>query len=150
MATIQIKESCKSVSNKEIKSASHFYCERLLGALSRNINVTIIFENMKDAMGTAEIIGQDDPPNKFRIKLRKDMGYKMTMEILAHEWVHIKQFAKKETLLFQNEDDAFMFHGKYYKVSDFDYYELPDEIEAFGRQYGLYTKWLESRHLFIK
>ena len=61
---------------------------------------------------------------------------------LAHEFVHIKQWAKNEMYEY-SEPNKVRFMKKVYDMEDMDYYDYPWEIEAFGRQLGLFIRMCE-------
>ena len=52
---------------------------------------------------------------------------------IAHEIVHVKQYELGE--LTQNNE------------SDIEYWDRPSEIEAHGRETGLFIKWAEANKL---
>lgn len=76
----------------------------------------------------------------FEIELRKYRTIKNTLITLAHEMVHLKQFAKGEL----NED-----HTKWLKQTfnsdEINYYELPWEIEASSNEYILYGLYEQEK-----
>jgi hypothetical protein len=51
---------------------------------------------------------------------------------LAHELVHVKQYVKKE----MPKD-----------ITEGDYWDRPHEIEAHGRETGLFIRWCEQERL---
>jgi hypothetical protein len=61
------------------------------------------------------------------------------LETLAHEMVHVKQFARRE--LHPANDE---WYGKTYNPKKVDYWDLPWEIEAHGRETGLFIRWAEQ------
>ena len=66
------------------------------------------------------------------------------LETVAHEMVHVKQYARREM-----NDWSYM-EDKYYKwknqmvPANTDYWDLPWEIEANGREIGLFIRWAEK------
>ena len=61
---------------------------------------------------------------------------------LAHEMVHIKQYINKELLELPY---GVMFNGIVYKEDDENYWLHPWEVEAYGKQQGLYQKWRDTQ-----
>jgi hypothetical protein len=63
-------------------------------------------------------------------------------ETIAHEMVHIKQLATNQ--LYEVSPKKFMWNGKIWKPEEYedDYYDRPWEIEAHGREKGLYQRWI--------
>lgn len=93
-------------------------------------------------------------PQFFRIELKKEEDH--TLEILAHEMVHVKQYALGElTLDFVTENIQLlnlknlkvkpMWMGKYVSFRDCEseYWDAPWEIEAYGRQESLYDRFID-------
>jgi hypothetical protein len=64
---------------------------------------------------------------------------------LAHEMTHVKQFARRE-LIEIKADVLFKWYGEVFG-DEVHYYETPWEIEAHGREIGLYYLWRESVRL---
>jgi len=83
--------------------------------------------------------------NSRNIKLR--MG--LFLLYLSHELVHVKQYLNGE--MFDYADgERYRFKGKLYRVSsskkmDWDYYDSPAEIEAYGRAEGIYNMFCEHK-----
>lgn len=131
---------------KILKMATHFYASRLMSDRLSNtleINVNII----KDFYTKNKILGEafpkDDclglPSNKqFVINLEWNKLGKRVLQCLAHEMVHVKQYAKGE-LKFHERDNLITFQRKQYQ--DDEYWESLWEIEAYGREVGLYQKF---------
>ena len=108
--------------------------------------------------------GNDNDIKKFTIVLKADriLGHKsvrarlsIILMDLSHELVHVKQYLCGE--LRDYVDGTYAFLGKRYQPipdGDFvgdEYYDSPSEIEAYGRERGLYrTFWLRVEKGEIK
>jgi hypothetical protein len=66
---------------------------------------------------------------------------------LCHELVHVKQFATGEMRDLQSDTDIVNWKGKRYNRTKYHYFDLPWEIDAHGREVGLFVRWAESRNL---
>jgi hypothetical protein len=64
------------------------------------------------------------------------------LETVAHEMVHVKQYARRELHPVYN-----MWCGKTYNPEKVSYWDLPWEIEAHGREVGLFIRWTEENKL---
>jgi hypothetical protein len=70
-------------------------------------------------------------------------------ETVAHEMVHVKQYARREITDYVHSNGVAS-KAKYWKwkdrmVSDAtDYWDLPWEIEANGRECGLFIRWAQQ------
>ena len=119
-----------------VKRAAMFYAEQLLSKkLMENIYLKIKFDNKIDVYGYASI-GESNigKPREFEIELNPNIGARRILETLAHEMVHVKQFALCET-------NQSLTRWKGIKIKEEDYYIQPWEVEAFGLEVGLFTKF---------
>jgi hypothetical protein len=74
-----------------------------------------------------------------------DLDLDRTLEMLAHEMVHVKQFALGE-LVDNPSGKTVKWQGKRVSVRDDDgYWTLPWEIEAYGRQPGLCARFCRHK-----
>jgi len=72
------------------------------------------------------------------------------LPVLAHELVHVKQYLNNE-LFDYADNERYRFKGRIYalpasKTMDWDYYESPHELEAYGRAYGLYDMFWKGKN----
>jgi len=70
---------------------------------------------------------------EYQIDLRRSMRLKDMLMTLAHELVHVKQYEYGE--LTQDSED------------NISYWDKPSEIEAYGRELGLFITWAEENNL---
>lgn len=119
------------------------------GNLCNNIALDI---NIDDQLDTQAYCSHDANLRFFTIDLRSKDGDDDIFKSLAHEMVHLKQYATKELsdiVVVENDvvaDTAF-WHGEVYKFKPKEdpYFDSPWEIEAYGREVGLYRRWLERK-----
>lgn len=134
---ILIEGNSKSLTMEETEFAAKYFASKLMSPqLIRHLSIIIRFANMRNHKGLTDVLDCPYKPREFLVTIRPRMSRLNQLRTLAHEIVHVKQFAKKELgvvvhgslVKWQNEyvDDA--------KVS---YWEQPWEIEAFGREGGL-------------
>lgn len=79
-------------------------------------------------------------PDEFYIDIDATLERKPFLILLAHELVHIKQMAfgqRQESL----DKKAMRWMGMLINPDELNYYDLPWEIEANGREYGLYKRY---------
>jgi len=72
------------------------------------------------------------------------------LKVLGHELVHVKQYLNHEMFDYSDGERA-RFKGRLYSVSqskkmDWQYYESPWEVEAYGRAVGLYDMWVVHKY----
>ena len=134
----------KKITNSEMLKAAYFYLEILIPPKEiKPLSIVISYEK-PDAISNCNgyIMNTDHPNSKrkknFFVWLRPTKSRKKQFISLAHECVHIKQYvcgefnAVKSRVSFQMDS----------------YWDDPREIEAFGKEFGLYRRYEESlKHL---
>lgn len=129
------------VSHKEMRYAAQWYAHMLLGPrLSRS--VVVFIKNIREGSdsGSATFLDDNHNPREFEIYINPHMGKRAQLMTLAHEMVHVKQYAKGELkTLFNKKENRWK--GRYITDDQYHYFDQPWEIEAFGREFGLYTRY---------
>jgi hypothetical protein len=128
-----------------VKRAVKFYAENLMSEkMLENIYIQVIFDKTLDVHGYAHVSERTDTgkARMFQIQVNPHIGSHDIFETLAHEMVHVKQFAYSET-----NDDLTRWKGTVVPA-DTDYYSEPWEIEAYGMTAGLFTKFAIKEHLW--
>ena len=121
-----------------IKAVEFFSSVLITKRMEKNIFITIKFdENLKN-FGTASIVGVNKfgKARNFEIELHPDIGNKYILSTLAHEMVHIKQFAYGHTNAMLSK-----WHGQPIDSDVVDYWDHPWEREAHGREAELLYKF---------
>ena len=141
---------------KILKMATHFYASRLMSdrlsnTLEINVNVIKDFYVKNKILGEAfpkdDVLGM--PSNKqfvINLEWNNKLG-KRVLQCLAHEMVHVKQYAKGE-LKFHERGNLVTFQREQYQGDE--YWESLWEIEAYGREVGLYQKFRPTLKLLRK
>ena len=120
-----------------VKRAAEFYAQELMtDKMLENIFIRIKFKSSKEVLGYAEIMEYNDSgkPREFEIELNSRCDGGDILRTLAHEMVHVKQYVYGET----NES---LTRWKGSKVAEGDYWDEPWEIEAYGKEVGLFHKF---------
>jgi len=136
---IEIRGKTKSMCKAEIKFATAFFAKYLMGEkLAKNLDVEVSFPKMNGmAEGYCSPADGERKPRNFEILIKPNMARHKTLKVLAHEMVHAKQYARGEL---SNELITAKWQGKTFKLTGSleDYLNYPWEIEAFGREHGMY------------
>ena len=82
---------------------------------------------------------------EVEITINPSQSLRSSLIALAHEMVHARQFVTGEMKDSSKGVDYTVWKGKQIQISALNYYDLPWEIDALGREYGLYRRWIESR-----
>ena len=132
--------------NEYVQRASQFYAEQLFPKqLLRHIVVSIKFNKHLDAFGYSSIEKRNTKgkAREFLIELHPYITGKEILKTLAHEFVHVKQYVYEEL----NEEQT-QWQGQPFDSDAVDYYELPGEIEAYGREAGLWNNFAKKESLW--
>ena len=158
---MEVKIHSKHI-DANLKTAMHAMCGYALSRLgistrlSNNISLNIHMRH-SDHEGESSVHedGNEKRPRDFVIILdhhqmdRDEYGRKRTdtewghriLETLAHELVHVKQYVRGE--LTGGPVAGLYWKGTRFVVEDYrDYYELPYEVEARGKERGLLIGFL--------
>ena len=136
-----------------LKEAAEFFANRLMDPrMVRKLTLDIEVYNNLDVEG--ECVDEDGirNPRWFTISL-KSQDIKDMIKTLGHEMVHVKQHAKNElqTGHAVAARGGLKIYSKWMgevwkaKRKEDDYFDSPWEIEAYGREVGLYAKWVQYK-----
>ena len=124
------------------------YClKKLTPRISRDLDITVKFKKLDGVYGYC-LSNEDfttDRPRTFEIEIDRSLRLRRLLETVAHEMVHVKQYARGE--LYQGVRIAkHRWKGKWVS-NNIDYWDQPWEIEAHGREAGLFIRWAEENDL---
>jgi len=132
-----IVTGCKDpIFEQHLLSATRFFGKELLSKkMLPYIDIEIVMKSKMKDLGSCMVSYYNDwyQPREFEIELRKYRTLKLTLLTLAHEMVHLKQFAKKEL-----NCDQTRWMGKSFNSEDVSYHDYPWEVEATSMEYVLY------------
>ena len=126
----------------EIYSATRFFASELLSKkMMPHISVDIVMKTKIPDLGQCVVTFHNDyyVPREFEIQLRRHRSIANTLKTLAHEMVHVKQFAKRELKV-----DHTKWKGEYIDVGQIEYADYPWEIEASSLECILYNLYIEN------
>jgi len=150
-----MRVTCKGFTKKlreELAAAAEFFAGQLMDPrMVRNITLDIEQDRKHDLMGECFADEDTKSPRWFTIRIRGLKDDDDPVKTLAHEMVHVKQFAKNEirhTLVLDKRmalKPVTEWNGQTWKpkLKEDHYWDAPWEIEAFGREVGLYHKWVK-------
>lgn len=129
-----------------VQRAVEFYGQKLISKrLLDNLNLKVKFNEDLDVFAFASIEDHNASGKArcFLIEIHPWIGGKEILKTLAHEMVHIKQFAYSET-----NESLSRWKGMRVNSDDMDYYDQPWEIEANGLESGLFDKFIVEECLW--
>ena len=145
---LHIKGSTKRI-RKDIELAAWYYAEKLMGKrlmsgleITIDLNKDLLNEEGHDV--TAILDDDGYRPKEFTISLDTTVNARNLLINLAHEMVHVKQWAKDEMYEYMNIAGMVRFKGEKVHMEITDYWDYPWEIEAYGRQLGLFIRFCEN------
>ena len=147
MVKTSVTWNANKLTNEKIQEASDWLSKRLMGnKLAGNIGIEIIMspnlKRKKDAQGLFYCVDSiTSRPREFEIELDSSLATSTIIQCLCHEMVHVKQSARLE--LRDNDKSSKFWNGKLINTDKTDYWELPWEIEAHGRERGLYLNLMD-------
>ena len=131
----------ENIKRKELTYATKWMANLLMGSrLPPKLDIHFEFKDMEH-LGLCSVDDCESYPRAFLIEIKKGMDRKEILGSVAHELVHVKQFARRELVSFCPHKNP-KYQGKEFKES-LCYWDQPWEIEAFGREIGLVTRYEE-------
>ena len=123
---------------RQMKQALQYYINQLVHKnLSKHLAVTLIFDDQMSSQEYAECYPSQtftDKPRKFVVRINKNITRKPLLA-LAHEAIHIKQYAKQEL----STCHTFWKNTRVYSTTR--YLDLPWEKQAYRYDYTLYKDY---------
>ena len=134
-----------------IEAAKFFAAQLMDPRMVRNLTVDIEVRKGLDVDG--ECVDEDcvRNPRWFTIGL-KNQDIDEMIKVLAHEMVHVKQHAKNELMKDYATakggckiENVWMGRAWRPRAGETIYYDAPWEVEAYGREVGLMSRWLKHK-----
>ncbi len=135
-----------------VQSIAEYSAVKLLGSrLAASVEITIeLRHDLGATLGNATWEDDNHRPREFTIEVNasKHIRLRRMLETVTHEMVHVKQFAKGEMKdLMSRPANIRKWMGKEVDMNTISYWDLPWEIEAYGRETGLFVRWAEENDL---
>jgi len=143
---ITVKGKNEKLAKAEAKFATNYYLNMLLKkSIVENLIVAIKFSKLSEkGLCSPEDDDDNDLPREFIIEIDNRMSKPEQLRTLAHECVHLKSFSTGE-LKYSKHANCMLWKRKKVYLDKIDYWDLPSEIEAFGREVGLYVRYLDHK-----
>lgn len=129
-----------TISQQEKAQSVVKYCINKLMPKMETLTIEVTLKKLKD---DADGYCLRVTPRNFKIEINHTQGLRRMLETVAHEMVHVKQYAR-------NEMNDWVHDEKYYKwkgtsvPEKTNYWDLPWEIEANGMEIGLFVRWAQD------
>ncbi len=126
-----------------VTEAVRFYASTLMNRqLVKNLTVKVSFKD-EDVDGFCNTDDDLAKPREFALQINPKRSVKAILTALAHEMVHVKQYATGESRQYERTPYVTKFRGVMVNTETTDYWDLPWEIDAYGRELGLYVRFME-------
>jgi len=155
MAILRYNRLSKAQKNLAF-DAIDFCIQKFIPRLNNKISVRVIgYDTLLEKEG---VYGDCDfeqynnsPPRDFKIRIDTSVDAETFLSTIMHEMVHLKQYAKGEMKqLYSIKRLTYRWNGDRICAEDLDYYDLPWEVEAHGREDGLAHQFLKSNPYWNK
>ena len=137
--------------NKKLRSLTISLVEYCADKLKLNDTIRLDIEFSRNLYKEDGILGEVDfddtnhRPQEFTMTVDSSVSRRRIMETIAHEMVHVKQYAKGE-LVDLSRCGSTKWQNNLVD-SETNYWDLPWEIEAHGKELGLFIRWAEENKL---
>jgi len=142
---IYITGKSPKITKPEIKKAVRFYGSKLLRSDTYDkIYLEIALTSQTDGFyGFCEWIGTNYRPKDFLITLNNRLCRKTTLQNLAHEMVHLRQYATNQLFDYMNNDNV-RWKKSLYDQDEVKYMDRPWEIQAYELEDILYEQYVKE------
>lgn len=142
---VSVRGKNTKIGKDEVKYATEWMAQLILSnKMMRNLFVQVEFTPEYGLKGSTECLDQDYRPREFKICIDPNLSRRNQLLTLAHELVHVKQFAMGE-MRYTKYTELIKWNKQTIHNEETEYWDLPWEIEAFGREYGMYIRYVEHR-----
>lgn len=140
---IKISKPSDKIHKDEIRYVTKFYLSKLMKPeYIKPLQLTYLFKDIPYE-GLLFSNDYDDSLTEYKILINSKMGKRRQLLAIAHELVHVKQYTTKEIHSFNM--NKLIWKKTKINLDKIDYWEYPHEIEAYGRELGLYYKYLDIK-----
>lgn len=143
---IDIKGKSVKTPRSMVKKAAIFFGSYLLSKrLYENVCVFIEFDKhdeMDDDYAYCDMLEENG--KSFVITIDRSLSRKDTLLALAHEMIHVKQYAKGELKDLTRPARVTKWKGQKYISEEINYWDLPWEQEAYKNEKPLYNLFMKK------
>ena len=129
-----------------VYSVAEYCVDKLMPRLKDklDINIRLIPRLIENESMAGDCIWDDETcvrPRDFSIRVDSTQDAQAMLETVSHEMVHVKQYARGELKHLARTAQCCKWKGKKVYFNSTHYYDQPWEIEAHGRERGLFIRW---------
>ena len=137
---------------KLVRQAARYFLKKLMYERDHITlaGMLLSIELIKDLHKSEDVKGDlepdDDDSYAFDLRLDSSMNISALLRTLAHECVHASQYALEDMKETRNVTVT-IWKGKRIDWSKMHYYDQPWEIDAYGKEIGLYEGFVGAKRL---
>jgi hypothetical protein len=140
----------KKVTIKFCREAIKFAANLLMSKrLQKNLEIEVFIRKIddddRDTVATCYSLDIEERPKYFELELDKNLGPYKVIRAIMHEMVHVMQRASGVMFDYTRPANQVRYHKKIFNEKKLEYWDWPWEIEAYGREYGLYKRFLAMK-----
>ena len=144
---IQGKFKNKKVTAKLCRQAMRFAANLLMSKrLQRDLEISVYIRDLtndpEDGIATCYSLDIEERPKYFELELEETLGPFKTIKAIMHEMVHVMQRASGILFDYTKPADLVRYNKTIVNPKKLEYWDWPWEIDAYGREYGLYKRFL--------
>jgi hypothetical protein len=131
------------------RDAVEFYANYLMSPqLVKNLNIHLKYKRELDdeTVGECEVLSESMNARHFKITItpmsNNKMNRVMLFQTLAHEMIHVKQYATKQLKYMSRSAEKIKWKGRYINEDKVKYEKLPWEKEAFLKESSLFSEYV--------
>lgn len=148
---IYLRRTTPVLSRREAKFAARYMSSLIMSKqLLKNIILHIEFidneidpDSKNKLHGDCGWLDNNASPREFEIRINNTLNKKKTLLALGHELVHVKQYALNEMRDVFRGPTNVKWKREFVDEEKVNYFDLPWEIEAYGREVGLYCRYTD-------
>lgn len=128
---------------------SHLVGKRIAKNIELSFKIKKNLKKNEGIEGTTQWEDDNHKPRDFLIELDGSQNTENFILTMCHELVHVKQYALGEMKDIFKGPNNLLWRGQKINTHKYsvNYWEQPWEIEAFGREQGLYIMWKEANRV---
>ena len=140
---------------QHFRDAVEYFANHLMAPqLVANLNIHLKYKHdlEDETQGECEVLSESLTPRRFKITITPLSDTRVhrveLFNTLAHEMVHVKQFACKQLKYMTRSAEKTKWKGRYINQEKIKYEKLPWEKEAFRREEQLFLYYVASSESF--
>jgi hypothetical protein len=147
---IRITGTPDAITTRETCKAVRFFASKLMRpSLIETLHLHIRFQKISGCEAITEWMDKPERCKRLRITINPNYSEYHTLTLLAHEMVHVKQYATGQVRDYVSDEGLVKWkgvHHDYQEAVPETYWFAPWELEAYGMQVGLVQLYIDHHN----